>query len=237
MVHLTVSAGLRSIADYAFNGCKRLEDITVYAERVPDLTATSFNAVGNKKYINVYVPDNRVNNYKRDDYWSEFNIVVKSAEIVEGTVQDVAVQPEETTAQFTWPTESSAGSYTIQITKDGEVFCTLIFNANGQLTGIAFAPGRDGNRAPAATMTANGGMQFTVTGLDAGTTYAYTVTTKDTNERVIATYEGSFETNGTMEDGFEDVQTSVAPKKVVRDGQIYILRGEKVFTLQGVEVK
>ena len=237
MVHLTMSAGLRSIADYAFNGCKRLEDITVYAERVPDLTATSFNAVGNKKYINVYVPDNRVNNYKRDDYWSEFNIVVKSAEIVEGTVEDVAVQPEETTAQFTWPTESNAGSYTIQITKDGEVFCTLIFNANGQLTGIAFAPGRDDNRAPAATTTANGGMQFTVTGLDAGTTYAYTVTTKDTNERVIATYEGSFETNGTMEDGIEDVQTSVAPKKVVRDGQIYILRGEKVFTLQGVEVK
>ena len=237
MVHLTMSASLRSIADYAFNGCKRLEDITVYAQRVPDLTATSFNAVGNKKYINVYVPDNRVNNYKRDEYWSEFNIVVKSAETVDGEVSDVTVDPDETTAQFTWPVDDTAGSYTIQITKDGVVFCTSIFNANGQLTGIAFAPGRNGNNAPMATMTANGGMQFTVTGLDAGTIYAYTVTTKDTKDKVIATYEGSFETSGTMEDGISDVQSDMAPQKVLRDGQIYILRGEKVFTLQGVEVK
>jgi len=237
MIHLTMSANLRSIADYAFNGCKRLEDITVYAQRVPDLTATSFNAIGNKKYVNVYVPDNRVNNYKRDEYWSEFNIVVKSADAVEGEVSDVTVEPEETTAQFTWPTDNSAGSYTIEITKDGIVFCTLIFNANGQLTGIAFAPSRNGNEAPMATLLANGGMQFTVTGLDAGTSYAYTVTTKDTQERVIATFEGSFETSGSMEDGIMDVQSGAAPKKVLHNGQIYILRGEKVYTLQGVEVK
>lgn len=237
MIHLTMSANLRGIADYAFNGCKRLEDITVYAQRVPDLTATSFNAIGNKKYVNVYVPDNRVNNYKRDEYWSEFNIVVKSADAVEGEVSDVTVEPEETTAQFTWPTDNSAGSYTIEITKDGIVFCTLIFNANGQLTGIAFAPGRNGNEAPMAAMTANGGMQFTVTGLDAGTSYAYTVTTKDTQERVIATFEGSFETSGSMEDGIMDVQSGAAPQKVLHNGQIYILRGEKVYTLQGVEVK
>ena len=237
MIHLTMSANLRSIADYAFNGCKRLEDITVYAQRVPDLTATSFNAIGNKKYVNVYVPDNRVNNYKRDEYWSEFNIVVKSADAVEGEVSDVTVEPEETTAQFTWPTENTAASYTIEITKDGIVFCTLIFNANGQLTGIAFAPGRNGNEAPMATLLANGGMQFTVTGLDAGTSYAYTVTTKDKQDKVVATYEGSFETSGSMEDGIMDVQSAEAPQKILRNGQIYILRGEKVYTLQGVEVK
>ena len=31
--------------------------------------------------------------------------------------------------------------------------------------------------------------------------------------------------------------TNVVSRKIMRDGQIYILRGEKVFTLQGVEVK
>lgn len=235
MVRLTMSAGLRGIEDYAFKGCKRLEEITVYAERVPDLTATSFDAVGNKKYINVYVPDNRVNSYKRDEYWSEFNIVEKTAETVAGKVDDVTVEPEETTAQFTWPTESNAGSYTIQITKDGEVFCTLIFNANGQLTGIAFAPGRDANKTPAATL-ANGGMQFTVTGLDAGTHYAYTVTTKDTQENVIATYAGSFNTGGSFE-GVDLIQSGSAPHKILRNGQILILRGEKAYTLQGQEVR
>ena len=33
------------------------------------------------------------------------------------------------------------------------------------------------------------------------------------------------------------MEESVNPQKVLRDGQIYILRGEKMFTLQGVEVK
>ena len=88
-----------------------------------------------------------------------------------------------------------------------------------------------------ATLTTNGGMQFTVTGLDAGTSYAYTVTTKDKQDKVIATYEGSFETSGSMEDGIMDIQSAEAPQKILRNGQIYILRGEKVFTLQGVEVK
>jgi hypothetical protein len=38
-------------------------------------------------------------------------------------------------------------------------------------------------------------------------------------------------------EGIENVNIDTLPQKVVIDGQIYILRGEKVYTLQGQEVK
>ena len=38
-------------------------------------------------------------------------------------------------------------------------------------------------------------------------------------------------------EGFEDVNAEPAPQKVMIDGTIFILRGEKVYTLTGQEVK
>ncbi|MBQ9426601.1 MAG: Ig domain-containing protein [Paludibacteraceae bacterium] len=40
-----------------------------------------------------------------------------------------------------------------------------------------------------------------------------------------------------IKEGIEDVQSDVKNVKVIRDGQLLILRGEKVYTLQGQEVK
>ena len=87
-------------------------------------------------------------------------------------------------------------------------------------------------------MTANG-LQFTVTGLDSGTQYGYNLTAKDANDQTVATYSGSFTTTseGTAT-GVEDVQgNNVQCTKVVRNGQIFILRGEKVYTITGQEVR
>ena len=126
-----------------------------------------------------------------------------------------------------------------KITKDGEVFCTLIFNANGQLTGIAFAPSRDGSHhAPSALMTANG-LQFTVTGLNSNTQYGYSVTAKDSNDQPVATYSGEFTTTGeSVPTNIDEVQSDQVPcTKVVRDGQIFILRGEKTYTVDGRKVR
>ena len=132
--------------------------------------------------------------------------------------------------------------FALEITKDGVVFCTLIFNGNGQLTGIAFAPSREGSHhAPAAIMTANG-LQFTVTGLDSGTQYGYCITTKDSNDQTVATYSGEFTTTseGTAT-GIEEISSSLQGgdrgRLILHDGQIYILRGDKTYTLTGPEVK
>ena len=164
-----------------------------------------------------------------------------TTDAIETTIPEnqVIVVPADSSVVITWPTTPTATSYTIEITRNGNVFCRLIFNANGQLTGIAFAPSRNGTprHGPAALMTANG-MQFTVTGLNSGTNYGYSVTTKDANDQPIASYSGEFSTTGESPTSVEQVSTAqVQCTKVLRDGQIFILRGEKVYNAQGALVK
>jgi hypothetical protein len=88
-------------------------------------------------------------------------------------------------------------------------------------------------------MTANG-LQFTVTGLNSNTQYGYNITTRDSNDAAIATYSGKFTTTGGggVTTGVDNVQgDDVQFTKVIRNGQIYILRGEKVYTVTGEEVR
>ncbi len=109
---------------------------------------------------------------------------------------------------------------------------------------IAFAaPARNGaeHHAPAAVLTQSG-YRFTVTGLSSGTKYAYAIDVKDKAGTSINTYNGTFTTtaNG-VTTNVEGVTTNTslesdAPRKVFRDGQVYILRGGKMFTLTGEEV-
>ena len=86
-------------------------------------------------------------------------------------------------------------------------------------------------------MTANG-LQFTVTGLNSGTNYGYSVTTKDANDQPIASYSGEFTTTGEVPTSVDQVPSDqVQCTKVLRDGQIFILRGDKVYNAQGALVK
>ena len=177
--------------------------------------------------------------YKNASVWRDFYYTYAiGAEEATVTTNDVTVEPQDNAATLTWPTSNEAFSYTIEITKDGVVFCRLTFNANGQLTGIAFAPGRDGqSMAPAALMTANG-LQFTVTGLDSNTHYGYSLTAKDANEQPIATYSGSFTTTSEgVHAGIDNTAVEQKITKILRNGEVLILRDGKTYTIQGVEVR
>lgn len=240
--HLIIGGSVAAIGNYAFAECRNFDDITCLATIVPVINGTTFANVGNKQYIYLFVPENRERAFHRDTYWGEFDIQVQQAEETTIATNDVQVEPQDNAATLTWPTSGEATSYTIEITKDGVLFCTLIFNANGQLTGIAFAPSRNGTpHAPAATKTANG-LQFTVTGLNSNTQYGYSVTAKDANDQPVATYSGEFTTTGEgTATGVEEISSSIqggdGGRLILREGQIFILRGKKVYTLQGQEVK
>ena len=203
------------------------------------LTSISANAY-------LYVPAGSKRTYQLDPYWGRFDIREIASEDATLTKGSVTVEANDDNAIFTWPTENNAASYSLQITKDGVVFCTLVFNSNGQLTGIAFAPGRNGAaHAPAATMSV-AGMSFTVTGLDGASKYAYRLAvTNDASEELVA-YSGEFATTGYdgevnpggNPEGIEDVFTDEhKASKILHNGQIYILRGEKVYSITGQEVK
>ena len=218
LVNLTLGNGLQDIADYAFAGCKRLDQIKVYAERTIDLTQYSFDNVGVKSLLPVYVPETRLNTYKRDIYWSQFNLQVMSAESTVTT--DVSVTPHYTTVDVVWPSVTDAATYELTITNGGVTVCTLVFNAQGQLTSIAFhAPAAERQNAVASQQ----GFKFTVTGLDDGSAYNLTITAKNANGSVIKTFSKNFSTGYTALQNVDADNASLKLRKVIENGRVVIL--------------
>ena len=238
---VTIGESVKTIHNNAFYNCVNLETIFNYRQTPTNAYSTAFDGV-DKFECKLYVLPSSIDMYKAAAVWRDFYYTYAiGAEETTVTTNDVKVEPQDNAATVTWPTSENAATYTIEITKDGVVFCTLIFNGNGQLTGIAFAPGRNGNRhAPAAKMTANG-MQFTVTGLNSATHYALTLQAKDDQNAVLASYSSEFTTTGTAtaidNTPFPSGEGRGEATKLLRNGTILILRGDKTYTLTGQEVK
>ena len=189
---LTLSGTIENIGENAFGGCRMLFDIYCYVLFPPIASETSF--INYNAYLYILCDYQRY--YAVDMVFGNFRNMQCIG--TQSTPTDsMVITPSYNDVTITWPTESNAGSYTLAINKDGEVFCTLTFNATGQLTGIAFAPSRDGQRhAPSATQAANG-FTFTVTGLEEGTDYSYNLVIKDNSGKTLQTYSGEFRTQST----------------------------------------
>ena len=241
---------LMNIGSYAFQNCSRVTTMTCLAEVTPDVGTNALSSISSNAIL--YVQASIIQKYKADSNWSRFFIKELGAtETTTGNV--VIVESTDNTATFTWPTTNNAGLYTLLITKDGEVFCTLTFNENGQLLGISFAPSLNSESlVPAATIS-NSGMSFTVTGLNSASKYVYSLTTADGNDNTLVVYQGEFATTGyegVVNPGGEPevVQTintvsdtnetqSVKVIKFIKNGQLYIQRGDKTYSITGQEVR
>ncbi len=230
---LTIGTGIQNINVNILNGCNNLINLTIYAKTIPQLDYGMWIPDEYYVRITVYVPADMVQQYKTAAYWRNFaNILPISGDAV--NVTNTTVTTTATTADIAWPKVNGAASYELVIKdKNGNVVCTLIFDAEGHLTSLTFnAPAR--NNAPQQTQAA--GFSFTITGLESGTTYNYTITAKGNSGNVLKTESGTFTTAGAQ--GFDEVQSDqVQGSKILRDGQIFILRGEKEYTLTGQEVR
>ena len=124
---------------------------------------------------------------------------------------------------------------------DTSPVCTHVCNAQGQLTSITFKPQRQ--NAPAAEGTtdathaeqAGNGFRFMVTGLERGTAYSYTLTAADENGRSLKIFLGKFTTLGEAM-GIFDAEASPArqsAEKVLRDGQVLIIRNSVTYDMMG----
>ena len=221
---------LTSIGANAFAGCRKLYDIYSYAVEPPVAEKSSFANYN----VYLHVPCDNLRDYQMDAVFGSFKYIQCIG--AENTTTDgtVTVTPSDNEAVFVWRADESAASYNLEIRKDGEVFCTLIFNANGQLTSIAFAPARNGQTHRAAEQTA-AGFRFTVTGLSESTRYTFGMTVKDAANATLQTYTGEFNTTG-VATSLDNATTDTGAQKIIRDGQVFILRGDKTYTTMGVEV-
>ncbi|MBQ0118439.1 MAG: leucine-rich repeat domain-containing protein, partial [Bacteroidales bacterium] len=234
---ITLGAKLEDIDEYAFQNDERLIYVNCYAEEPPVLQENAFDNYD----IYLQVPCEVVDEYKVAKGWKLFNkenVSCLSAEGKTVTGDDVIVTPSATEATFVWPSNDQADSYSLEITKDGVVFCTLKFNANGQLTGIAFAPSRgEAHTMPAATMTTNG-WQFTVTGLNQASKYAYTMDVTDASQKSIKTYTGEFATDGYTDlEGLTIDNAQCTVQKMIIDNQLFIRRGNELYNAIGQKVR
>jgi len=226
-------ANLEHIGNFAFRGCTRIMTMTSWAEFTPNIEYASLSDISD--YAELYVLPSAFRKFQVDNNWNRFVLKEIGANKTTNDVTDVSVVPDNNSANIVWPAVSGAATYELVIKdKAGNVICTLVFNENGQLTQIVFhAPAR--NNATQQTQTA--GFAFTVTGLDSGTNYDVVITSKDNNGSTLDTKTVSFSTTGDAQ-GVEDVLSDqVQCTKVIRNGQIFILRGDKTYTLDGRLVK
>ena len=231
LTSIVIPNSVTSIGDWAFAYCIRLTSITCEANNPPTCGKDEFEEVS--KSIPLYVPFGSEDAYRNATEWSYFtNIQPIKADNVDITTTEVV--PDETSVNIAWPKVSGAYTYELVIKdKNGKVVCTLVFDAEGRPLSIAFnAPDRD--NMPQQTQVA--GFAFTVTGLNSGTTYNYSIASKDNNGNTLNTESGSFKTTGEGS-GLQNVTDQLYETKFFRNGQLFIQRDGKTYSVTGQEVK
>ena len=225
---------LTSIGANAFAGCRKLYDIYSYAVEPPVAENSSFANYN----VYLHVPCDNLRNYQMDAVFGSFKYIQCMGAENTNTSDSITITPSTNDAVFVWRADDAADTYTLQITKDDEVFCTLVFNANGQLCSIAFAPSRNGRPAARAAEQTATGFRFTVTGLSKQTHYAFEMKVKDKDDKLLQTYTGEFDTTADTPSDVSNVSSEQNTiRKVVRDGQVLIIRGDKTYTATGIEVE
>ena len=228
---LTLGSAVKNIAANAFAGCNRLYHIYCYPTNPPVADQSSFSNYN----VYLYVPCDYKEEYDLDIFWGNFKYI-ECIESEDVSTNGVVITPSTNDVTITWPAEAGADTYTIVIKKGNEVFCTLTFNADGQLLNIAYAPGRDSNNHGAQyAEQAGNGYRFTVTGLEEGAHYTYNIDVRDAANKTIKSYSGEFTAESMT--AVENITTNNANiQKILRDGQLLILRDGVEYTIMGQEL-
>ncbi|MBQ6978640.1 MAG: leucine-rich repeat domain-containing protein [Paludibacteraceae bacterium] len=147
----------------------------------------------------------------------------------------------DSSALFTWFPYPDVINYHITIKEGNQLFAEYDVNGNGQIVSSQqYAPSVY-NQKKDTTNSSTDYFVISLEGLSAGTDYNYTIDGSNaSNAPIIYHEEGSFTTLNEGEEGLFDIISDNPRKqavKLLRDGQIFILRGEKVYTVTGEEVR
>ena len=168
----------------------------------------------------------------------------------------VTVNTTETTATFVWPTDDAAQSYRIDIYKDGVVCFRITLSPEGYLLGLSRSVGA---RYVNAMPNDGGTLSFMATGLDEASKYDYVLAALDAADTPLHVFVGCFATVGYPDElelgGDEVIPTPpvipnliytkneqtifISPSseksnnKLMKDGEIVIVKGGELYDLNG----
>ena len=226
LTSVVLGSGITDLEEGVFYDSKEnLTSVTCYAINPP----TIHEWFGDNTII--YVPAESVSAYKSAEYWKMNRTILPIGTTPE--TDDIRITPSDNSAVIVWKAIANAASYELAI-ESSENTWRFVFDAEGELTSSVYhAPAH--NDALQGMQSEN--FSYTITGLTSGTTYNVTITAKAANGSTLNTETASFTTTGEQQ-RIEDVNVNnTERKKILRNGQILILRGDKTYTLQGQEVK
>ena len=153
----------------------------------------------------------------------------------EGLQEDrmpVSIEPEETSAMFTWGAVEGAETYVLHVYRDAaqaEEICYVVFDKTGRVISINFARHAPKRYAEVEQFT------YTLDGLTPGTQYWYTVVGRNAEEKAFESTHGSFRTKGEGEstEDIDFIEEKENVHKILRDGQIYIMYKGTMYDVQG----
>lgn len=185
LTSITLPETIIYIDDDTFDGCTNLTEITCLGTMPPAATNsfTNYDA-------HLYYPCESRDLYENDDCWRLFqNAECFGAETVELPTDEVFVEPDKNEVLFSMPFNESADSYVLTIKNNGEVFCIVTFNAQGELSNEEYSATKSYDLKAGVS-----GFQFVVTGLSIFSNYEYSFKVIDKKKVVLKEYAGSFTT-------------------------------------------
>lgn len=234
-IKLELPSSLNNISGDAFKDC-RFNGIVSRAEEAPVLDNDVFLNVSRSTTIGV--PDK--SKYMNKNIWEEFYLYAKNDhQPTTLATNEVNVTTTNNSATVSYPVAAggSSASITLASQSTGEEY--TYYN-----TDIPVDEANMPRRAVHLTTRENdmdsfAGYSFTIQSLEANTTYDYTVTIYNSTEEVLAEYTGSFTTLEDEATAIDQISNdpSQLPNKLLRNGQILILRGDHTYTVTGQEVK
>ena len=264
LISVTIPNSVISIEDYAFSSCSNLTSITI-PNSVTSIGGDAFTScfalssvicqaveppatmhIDNEYYdvfsnvssIPLYVPIESIDKYAAAEVWKDFK-EIKAINATPIEADEPVLAPEENRVAITWPAADNAVAYTIEIHQIDLLICTLTFDADGVLQSMRFAaPARHTAQTSAQAEATGNGFRFVVDGLDCATTYTYNITATDIDDAVLTAYTGTFTTTDPATDieNIRSTQWQSEPRKVFRNGQVYILRNDKMYNINGTEM-
>ena len=231
---VTLGAGVRSLEEDAFCGCSKLKEILIYADRLIEIDEKTFSEIDKLDDIIVYVPADLMSDYASDEYWKKFHLQVLEASAIGSLDEAVSVVASTSSVNIAWQVVPNAERYVITLKEksSGKLICTVTFNKEGYLMSINY------NKAPARLPQARqeSGFAFEITDLDPDMEYEYTLVAHDELDAVLDTQSGSFSTKQ-VPTGIDSQKSKVESRKLLREGKVYIVVGEKSYDASGRQVK